>query len=544
MRVDQGSATNEGTINVTGNKENYGIYATSGETEAQSVAVTNTGTININGTGKNTGIYASGAYASVINTGTIKINDEENTTICEEECDENTAIVLKNDAKLYNDGEVTTTGSLNFDDMGGEVILSENGKFEAAEDISGNLSVSSAVVLQNFDEDVVLENALTAKSIDNLNLNSKSYLYTVAALASGKETNDVILTKKAFSEVTDANKAAYLENNYTAKKNNTLFNTLKSAETAAEYSKTEAATFGTSVLPNMTEENLKVMRSLDKKMVDELFTEGGEIRKMVGGDALYVGRDDHGNLSGYDLYSQSIYSLYDKKINNHYRLGAGLSLTHSSTDYNNDSSRKNFMIQGYVPLTYNFGNGLTAVSMAQLGYSNGEYKRRGYNHTYEADTSDINYGLQNEIRYRTSVLGVNITPFAGLNILGWYQNSVKEDGDDLALRLDSANVFSLESALGLYVDKDIEFDTDNKLNIALGVGYYHEFADPYRGIDAQVRDTIGKYKVRENIASRDRGAISAKVNYDYKAFSLYGELMQYLEREYPLKVDVGVKYNF
>ena len=35
-----------------------------------------------------------------------------------------------------------------------------------------------------------------------------------------------------------------------------------------------------------------------------------------------------------------------------------------------------------------------------------------------------------------------------------------------------------------------------------------------------------------------------KVNYDYKDFSIYGELMQYLEKEYPIKVDVGLKYKF
>ena len=44
--------------------------------------------------------------------------------------------------------------------------------------------------------------------------------------------------------------------------------------------------------------------------------------------------------------------------------------------------------------------------------------------------------------------------------------------------------------------------------------------------------------------SKDRGAISAKINYDYKDFSIYGELMQYLEDEYPLNVDLGLQYKF
>lgn len=59
-------------------------------------------------------------------------------------------------------------------------------------------------------------------------------------------------------------------------------------------------------------------------------------------------------------------------------------------------------------------------------------------------------------------------------------------------------------------------------------------------------DTIGSYKLRdvEHLNSRDRGILSARVNYDYKDFSIYGELMQYLEKEYPIKVDVGLKYKF
>ena len=96
------------------------------------------------------------------------------------------------------------------------------------------------------------------------------------------------------------------------------------------------------------------------------------------------------------------------------------------------------------------------------------------------------------------------------------------------------------------LDKDIEFNDNSKLSVLFGAGYYHEFADPYKGIDASINNTIGHYKLRhiENINSRDRGMLSAKVNYDYKDFSIYGELMQYLEKEYPLKLDVGLKYKF
>jgi outer membrane autotransporter protein len=183
--------------------------------------------------------------------------------------------------------------------------------------------------------------------------------------------------------------------------------------------------------------------------------------------------------------------------------------------------------------------------MARLGYSDGDYKRYADNKSFEADINGITYGLLNELRYTINANGIKVTPFVGLNAIGWYQDKIDEGDSNLALDVASSHVFSLESALGLYLDKDIEFNHDNKLNMALGLGYYHEFANPYKGMDARHHGSEGGFKLRHRkLNNRDRGILSAKVNYDYKDFSIYGELMQYLEDEYPIKVDVGLKYKF
>lgn len=543
--VNKGSAINDvsGVINVTGDGNNYGIYAISDGTASGKATVINRGTINLTGNGNNTGIYAAGETATVSNTGTININGEG----CSGgDCNNGSSIVLENGATFDNSGTTSSTGSMDFNEWGGNVVLSQGGKFEAEDSISGDLKVSSNVVTDTFKTTSMVEDALTADDVSGVNLSSKSYLYNAGVKENDKGSYDVVMEMKDFNEVTNDDMAAYLEQNYANEKNSELFNALKSASTAREYRQMEADVTGTSTLPNMAQENLKVQRSLDRTMMAQLFKDGEDVRRMVGADGLYIGRDDHGTLSGYDITSQSMYALYDKKMDNSYRLGLGMSFTHTDTDYNNDSTRKSFMVQGYVPLTYTNGKGLTAVSMARLGFADGDYKRRGYKHTYEADTTEITYGWLNELRYTMNLGVVNLTPFVGLNAVGWYQDDIDEGNDALALQIASSHVFSLESALGLYIDKDVEFAPDNKLNVALGIGYYHEFADPYRGLDAQINDTIGSYKLRdvEHLNSRDRGILSAKVNYDYKDFSIYGELMQYLEKEYPIKVDVGLKYKF
>ena len=96
----------------------------------------------------------------------------------------------------------------------------------------------------------------------------------------------------------------------------------------------------------------------------------------------------------------------------------------------------------------------------------------------------------------------------------------------------------------MYLDKEIELSEDQKLNVALGMGYYHEFADPYDGVKAHHTGTVGHHRLKNTLHSRDRGILSAKVSYDYKNLSVYGELIQYLEEENPIEIEGGLQYKF
>ena len=546
LYVQNGTAINDsqGVLTVRGATGSYGIYAVSTDDKVNTI-VQNAGVINLIGAGQNVGIYASGTKAKVQNTGTININGSRNDTVCDSgECENNVGIMLVNGAELVNGGIISSSSDINLSAMG-HVTLAQNGSFSSLGSISGDLEVAKDTVMNNFADEVVLSDALEAADVSQTNTSIKSFMYNTAIKPNSNGAYDIVLNKKDFSELTNStSEAAYLNQNYAAEKNAVLFNSLKAAPTATAAEITEANLMGKAFIPNITEEELKIQRSLGRTMTDELFKESGEIRKIVGADAMKIGRDSHGTLTGYDIKSQSSYALYDKKMNNKSRLGLGLSFTHTDTDYDDDSRRKNFTVQGYVPLTYKLNNELTAVSLAHIGYSDGDYTRRSNNQSFKADTSAITYGLLNEMRYRKNLGIVNVTPFVGLNAEGWYQDSISEGADDLALHLKSTNVFSLESALGLIVDKDITFNEDNRLNVALGIGYYHEFADPYKGYDAHHTGAIGTYKLKNKIHSDDRGIISAKLKYDYKAFSIYAELLQYLEEEHPTEFDGGFQYRF
>jgi len=539
------SMYNSGTINVSGNANNYGMYANIEEGANGTIEVENIGTINLTGTKNNVGIYASGEGVTIKNSGQININGEEKSQCVGDACNNGTAIVL-NGATYINQGVTNSSSSIDLNLMGGNVEIANGGSFVAKDNISGDLNVSNSTILNTFDDKVILENAIKSSSIEGLNVGSNSYMYDVKLENKENNNYDIEMNMKDFNDLTSKDKASYYKLNYENKNNSALFNALKTAQNKKEFDKSEGEILGEYVLPNVIDEQLKVSRSLDKALVSELFKDGKDVRKFVGGDVILTGRDSVSSLTGYELDAKTSYALYDKKLSNKYRLGLGLSFTHVNTDYDNNSSRKNFMVQGYVPFTYNISNGLTAVTMARIGYEDGEYTRYGYNNKlYEADTKSISYGLLNELRYTLNIGGVKLTPFVGLNAIGWYQDKINESGDDLALSLASSHVFSLESALGLYLDKEIEFGSDSKLTATLGLGYYHEFANPHDGLKSRLKGDIGHYRMKNSILdSKDRGAISAKINYDYKDFSIYGELMQYLEDEYPLNVDLGLQYKF
>lgn len=550
---DDAIILNDGVVNVSGDGNNFGIFANIEKNSNGKIEVENNGTINISGNSKkqNVGIYASGEGVTIKNTGTINITldegtDTEVTSNCVGgNCNNGTSIVL-NGATFDTSGVVASSTTIDLDAMNGDVQISKGGQFITKDDIKGELSVANSTIKDTFDTTITLKDALSANNVSSLNLSSKSYMYNASLNKNEDDKYDINMKMKDFNELTSSDKADYYKLNYANKNNMELFNALKIAKNAKQFSRTESEILGEYVLGNVTEEELRVARSLDRTMMSELFKQGDDIRKFVGGDTVFIGRDDTNTLTGYELDSKTMYALYDKKLDNKYRLGLGLSFTHTNTDYNNDSSRKNFIVQGYVPLTYKISNALTAVTMARIGYEDGEYTRYGYdNKINKADTSGITYGLLNELRYTTKVAGFDITPFVGLNMIGWYQDSIKEDGRDMALSLASSHVFSLESALGLYLDKEINLSEKSKLTTSLGIGYYHEFANPYSGTKSRMIGDMGYYKIKNNVAdSRDRGVISAKVNYDYKDFSIYGMLLQYLEDEYPLNVDLGLRYKF
>ena len=492
--------------------------------------------------GKTFGIIATNG-ATVNNEGTIKVND----VACTDCTTEQNApyIVLDETSILSNSRRLVSARSLNFDSFGGTVMLARGGTFEADGEISGNLTVDAAGISSNsFDDRYVAANAFNANEI-NVNLHSNSAMFTAE-----QEGNDVVLNRVAFNELSaDSDVALFLERNYNSGNGGALFNALRRSPSSDMYGNTESTWLGYGLLPNFSRENMRFMQNLNSVLNDKLFdtAENSTVRKMVGYDYFTQDRDNRGTLTGYDNYANSAYFMYDREVNTDWRAGFGMSVTHFYSSYDDDSTRKEIMVQGLLPLFYDAGNGVKAASIFRAGYGNGEYKRHTDNRTFESDLSEWIYGVSNSARYEIDLNLVKIEPVAEFNILGYYQNRIREDKDKIgAINADAENNLSVEAGLGLRLSKDFELNERNKISFKAGAMYYHEFANPYHSLTASQYGMDGTYRITdyEGIYDRNRGVINAGVDYNWNEFTLYGNFNQYIEDESPFSVNLGLKYNF
>lgn len=538
---DTGVVDNSGNLTVTGSSNTdlvVGIYAKGG-----TVTNTETGVIDVSGAaGKTFGIIATNG-ATVNNEGTIKVND----VACTDCTTEQNApyIVLDETSTLSNSRRLVSVRSLNFDSFGGTVMLARGGTFEADGEISGNLTVDAAGISSNsFDDRYVAANAFKADNI-NVNLRSNSAMFTAE-----QEGNDVVMNRVPFNDLSaDSSVAVFLERNYNSGNGGALFSALRRSPSNDMYDSTENTWLGYGLLPNFSRENMRFMQNLNSVLNDKLFdtAENSTVRKMVGYDYFTQDRDNRGTLTGYDNYANSAYFMYDREVNTDWRAGFGMSVTHFYSSYDDDSTRKEIMVQGLLPVFYDAGNGVKAASIFRAGYGNGEYKRHTDNGTFESDLSEWIYGVSNSARYEIDLNLVKIEPVAEFNILGYYQNRIREDKDKVgAISADAENNLSVEAGLGLRLSKDFELNERNKISFKAGAMYYHEFANPYHSLTASQHGMDGTYRITdyEGIYDRDRGVLNAGVDYDWNEFTLYGNFNQYIEDESPFSVNLGLKYNF
>lgn len=551
--VGSGTATNSGTITVTGTGSgtSYGMYGSNG------AKLVNNGTIYVNATnGTAVGMYATGSSSSITNTGNIVLNGVSITTsysgISSSDDLENCTsagcgnfIKVDNGATFYNNGQVRSTSAMNFNSMSaantGTIMLARGGSFEAPE-ISGEITAGADIVTEGNQTSYVNENSFVGQD-NGIKLNSGSYLFDAYLVTNEAGTQDVVMTMKNFADVVDNGSVAnFLSSNYTQGTNMDMYSILKAARTAASFTTAVAEQMGLNLIPSFAKQNMDIVKAVNRHMSQTLFANqnNNDIRAMFDFVYDYRKQDGINMLSGYKDKTATAYAMFDRKHNNNFRYGLGISFTRYESDYDNGSDRDEIVAQILTPLIYTT-EGLKAVSMPRLGIGWGEYKRRSGNDKNEADIKNYYYGITNEVRKEIDLGAVTLEPTAEFNILGLYQNSTKEKN---GLEVKSANNLSVESGLGLYARKSFSLMEENDLTLRAGGSWYHEFHNPYQAARARISGMLGSYQMDTYDVERDRGILSVRMDYKYDRFDFYFEANKFLEEDNGYVLSAGLGYKF
>lgn len=552
-----GTATNSGTITVTGtgSDTSYGMYGSGG------AKLINNGTINVNSTsGTAVGMYATGSGSSITNTGNIVLNGVSITTdysgiSSSDDPDTNATnctsagcgnfIKVENGATFYNNGQVSSASAMNFNLMSaantGTIMLARGGSFEAPE-ISGEITAAADIVTEGNETTYVNENSFVGQD-SGIKLNSGSYLFDAYLVTNEAGNQDVVMTMKNFADVVDNDSVAnFLSSNYTLGTNMDMYSILKAAGDATSFTTAVAEQMGLNLIPSFAKQNMDIVKAVNRHMSQTLFANqsSNDVRAMFDFVYDYREQDSVNMLSGYEDNAATAYALFDRKHNNNFRYGLGVSFTRYESDYDNGSSRDEVVAQVLAPLIYTT-EGLKAVSMPRLGIGWGEYKRRIGSDESKADVKNYYYGITNEVRKEIDLGTVTLEPTAEFNILGLYQDSTKEKN---GLEVKSANNLSVEGGIGLYARKSFSIMEENDLTLRAGGSWYHEFNNPYQAARARIAGMLGSYQMDTYDVERDRGIFSVRMDYKHDRFDFYFEANKFLEEDDGYALSAGLGYKF
>ena len=562
-----GAVTNNGSITVTNAaQESYGIYVGEGSN------VTNKGTITVSVSSDYTaayGIYSQGnggtiindegavisvsnasepddAYGiyvadgttptTVINKGTIIINGSGPDDL-EHSCTGN-ACNVENYIRVGEHNTFVSSGliqglSMNVDNIDGNFVAGKGAVIDMQDSLSGNLNISSDLTTSGFEKAYVGEGMIQAGDTTGLNLVSNSALFDASLADNG---HDVVMQMKDFDDVVENNSLAnFLEANYAAGNNETLFNRLKEMNTVSAFNNALDKMTGREMLTRFAFEDLTMMKELNFSMNNNLFNKEGSYFSMaesVSSPMAFKG----------DKGSNSRYSLMNRREGS-WSLGMGVAFTdiRSDNEHNKDG-RDDSVYQLVVPVGYRT-HGFNFMVSPRIGYAYGTYDRTGFDgSTYDGTVEKRIFGLMNEVRYPVMLGSWRFEPAVEFNALG-YEQTGSEEAKELSLVIPKQRTYSVESGLGLYATRELENEDGSKLTLTAGVAGYHEFADPYK-VEVGIRGMDGRIMLRDDRRTKNRAVARAGFEFDEGDYSIYGNVISYIDSEVRSKAKLGLKYAF
>lgn len=426
---------------------------------------------------------------------------------------------LLRNVRLLNLGQINLTGDVDFgsqEDNTSVASIGKNGTYEA-ESFSGTVLADNSLVEGGFDTVYVNEDAFIGED-NGLNIVSQSYLFDASLVSNENGNLNVVMTMSSFEDkVNDSRIAQYLSRNYQEQKGEGVFDILKSAGNKAQFDDYLNRELGFNIIPDLTKQSIDIERTVNNELNNDLLTDLTETNRHKVSILAYKNEvDDKKEVSGYKDVVISAYGYSDKALNNKLRAGLSLAVTRSESDFNDDSSRYNNMLEVGAPIIFN-NDFISALIKPKAGFARGHYRRNAVNKAYKANTKEYYYGFDSDLRHNFDLGYIALEPNAGFNFIGLYTDDIKENKDGLKIK--SNNTLSSLITLGMDIKKKFILDNHNSLSFIAGGKYYHELGDKYRN-DATISDMNGYYDIVSNRFQRDFGLINLRAVYDYRQLSV------------------------
>lgn len=533
-----GTAVNKsgGSISVSGSNS-YGMYAASGGT------VINNGTINISGSGSY-GIYNSGGTYS--NTGNIDAPDgyeiyppEEAASASLMSFSPSSSLMLASTSgKIINNGKIITDTAIDFNestDDTGTISVGNGGTYEALS-FSGNVVADYNIVTSGFDDIYTNTNSFVGED-NGLNITSGSYLFDAQKSLNDEGNIDVIMNKKDFSSVVEnSSLAEFLEQNYADENNESLYAALKSSGNAKQFNNSLDDLFGKELLSDLTFEDLNVLHELNFDMNNNMFAQKKGSFALTNTTELVKDTQKSASngkyaLSGYNDGKTSV------------AVGLAVSDIRAMKKGGNQSAKLNKNILLSIPMARK-AKGFEFITSPKFGYASGSYEREGLNgETYDGTIEKRMFALMNEARYPLNFGDLKVIPSAEFNMIG-YNIKGREDKKQYSLNIDSQNHYSVESGLGLNLEKVFSLSKDSNLKLNGGVAVYKEFADPYE-LKVGMAEMNGNYRLRSEKYGDKRTVLRFGAGYTLKEdLEFTAGLRTNIAHDYHTDAGINLNYHF
>ena len=505
---DGGTVTNDGgRINVTGPADkSYGIYATNGAT-----------------------IINQGQFVISVNNDQLSWQDAPSSCIgtISNSCyapGGAKAIYIDKTSTLLNAGSIKSAKAMSLSN----VVLTTGGSVSAPS-LEGEAAVSTDVISSGFNENYVMEKAVVSPDTSALTLHSNSVLFNASL-----EGEDIVLSKKAFSDVAENKDVAdFLEKNYAAQNNEALFKVLKESTTVQSFNGKLDDLMGQD-LTRFAFEDLTTIKELDFEISEKMLENKESVFHLSGTTTPHFFENNNG--------SKSTWGVSGKNEGNK-TFGVGVAFTNiSSQDKNSDNGRRDQMFQVFMPLSIHQKHATFSIT-PRMGYSYGTYERDGFEgETYDGKIEKRILGVSSSASYKLQKNQFWIAPRAEFNTIGYRLKGHEED-KRFALKLEKQNVLSVEGGVGVQFGYDKEFSKENRLKINNSLMMYHEFADPYE-LELSLQGMSGTYRLRDEKRRDERIAIQNGLEFEKGNLSFYANIFSYIDSEYKLKTNAGFKYGF